>query len=218
MKFKVGNIVTLKHYSVDKINKGIISNTDGDNIVIKPEMEFSVFNYFNNDPVVLGYEEDNIINVCEGVVNKIDYKDNSVHLLVTNVESMKDKRITQRFPVSACAYLENNKNRSFSYIRNICLEGLSLCSKDEYHKNDIINVNTTIEYINFKFEARVIWKKQSNFGFEYGLNYHNVNDDFKDGIGECIDSLKYSQEYAIGKLKHDFESYKRVIVKKISMN
>mgnify|MGYP001484220800 FL=1 len=134
MKFKAGEIVTLKHYSVDNNNRGIISEAFNDGVVIKPEKDFLIYSFFDSDPVVIGYESENIINLCESTVSFIDYKDNSFTLTINNVQSIKNKRITQRFPVSLCAYIINDNAQIFSYIRNISLDGLSLCSKQEFKK------------------------------------------------------------------------------------
>ena len=74
MKLKVGEIVTLKHYSGKKINKGLVSDIQSNNVIVRPEKDFLIYSYFVDDPLVLGYENENIVNICEAVVTDINYK------------------------------------------------------------------------------------------------------------------------------------------------
>jgi hypothetical protein len=218
MKFKAGEIVTLKHYSIDNNNKGIISEAFSDGIVIKPEKDFLVYSFFDSDPVVIGYESENIINLCESTVSFIDYKENSFTLTINNIQSIKNKRITQRFPVSLCAYIINNNAQIFSYIRNISLDGLCLCSKQEFKKGDVFSINTRIANIELNFKAKIVWKNVSKVGFEYGLEFHSVNSEVSNTLERCIEILRRDQEIAVNRLKYDFEPLKRIIQRRVIMN
>ena len=218
MKFKAGEIVTLKHYSVDNNNRGIISEAFNDGVVIKPEKDFLIYSFFDSDPVVIGYESENIINLCESTVSFIDYKDNSFTLTINNVQSIKNKRITQRFPVSLCAYIINDNAQIFSYIRNISLDGLSLCSKQEFKKGEVFSIKTKIATIELNFKARIVWKNVSKVGFEYGLEFYAVSPEFSSTLERCIELLRLDQELAISRLKYDFEPIKRIIQRRAIMN
>lgn len=218
MKFKVGEVVTLKHYSVKKSNKGIISSAHDDSIIIKPERDFLVYSFFDSDPVVMGYESENMVNICEATINFVNHKDNSFGLTVNNIQTMTNKRITQRFPVSLCAYILNHNTRVFSYIRNISLDGLSLCSKQEFKNGDVFIINTRIENIELTFEGRVIWKKSGQIGFEYGLSYHSPSAEFGRTIERCLEFLSMDQEISVNRLKYEFEPMKRTIQHKVVMN
>ncbi|MFZ5987875.1 MAG: PilZ domain-containing protein [Bacillota bacterium] len=218
MKFKVGEVVTLKHYSGKKINKGLISNSHDNSLIVKPDKDFLVYSYFDNDPIVLGYENEELINICEGVITFLNYKENSFGLTVNNMQSITNKRITQRFPVSLCAYITHRNTRNFAYMRNISLDGLSLCTKHEFDKGEIFTIHTSIETIDLIFDARVIWKKTSIVGNEYGLEFHSVEEKFAEKIENCINLLRIEQENAIGRLKYEFESYKKILQSKAVMN
>ncbi|TYQ18333.1 UNVERIFIED_CONTAM: PilZ domain-containing protein [Acetivibrio alkalicellulosi] len=204
MKLKVGEIVTLKHYSGKKINKGLISSINDENIIVKPERDFLIYSFFDNDPVVLGYENENIVNICESIITGINYNQNTVAINIKSTHSLTNKRITQRFPVSLSAYLTHNNLRFFAYIRNISLDGLSLCCKHEHNKGDIVNIQTIIENKELVFDAKVMWKKIGKLGFEYGMGFHMVEEVFLDRIENCLQFLKMDQESAINKLKFDF--------------
>ena len=218
MKFKVGEIVTLKHYSIDNNNRGIVSETFSEGVIIKPEKDFLIYSFFDSDPVVIGYENENIINLCESTVSFIDYKENSFTLTINNIQSIKNKRITQRFPVSLCAYIINDNAQIFSYIRNISLDGLSLCSKQEFKKGDVFSINTKMANIDLNFKARIVWKNVSKVGFEYGLEFYSANPEFSDTLERCIELLRLDQELAVNRLKYDFEPIKRIIQRRVIMN
>lgn len=218
MKLKVGEIVTLKHYSAKKSNNGIISNSYDNNVVIKPERDFLIYSFFDSDPVVIGFDSENVVNICESTVKHVDYKENTFDLTINNVQSITNKRLTQRFPVSLCAYILNHNTRTFSYIRNISLDGFSLCSKQEFKKGEILTINTKIESIELTYDAQVIWKKISELGFEYGLVYYMPKAEFSKTIERCLEFLRTDQEISISRLKYEFEPLRRVNQKKVVMN
>lgn len=204
MKLKVGEIVTLKHYSGKKINKGLISDVESNNVVVRPEKDFLIYSYFIDDPLVLGYENENIVSICEAVVTDIDYNKNTISVNIKNIQTLTNKRITQRFPVSLSAYITNHNEKSFAYIRNISLDGLSICSKLEKNKGDIINVQTIIENKELIFDAKIMWKKPGKLGFEYGLVFESVGEEFVENLESCLLYLKMDQESALDRLKYDF--------------
>jgi hypothetical protein len=213
LKFKVGEIVTLKHYSGKKINKGLISDVQSDYIIIRPEKDFLIYSYFVDDPVVLGYENENIVNICEATVTDINYNKNTISVNIKNIQTLTNKRITQRFPVSLSAYITNDKEKSFAYIRNLSLDGLSICSKHEKNKGDVINIQTIVENKELVFDAKIMWKKPGKLGFEYGLVFDSVEEEFIEKIESCLQFLKMDQESAMDRLK-----YNRKMMTKSIMN
>jgi hypothetical protein len=218
MNLKVGEIVTLKHYSGKKINKGVISNIKENYLVIKPDKDFLIFNFFDNDPIVLGFEEENIVNICESTISNIDYQQNTFGLTVNNIVSITNRRITQRFPVSLCAYILDNEEKNFAYIRNMSIDGISICSKIEYEKGQTLTINTTVEDKNLEFDAQVVWKSDSKYGFEYGLEYVDNSPAIMENLEHCIEVLRLTQEFAVLMLKTQIESYRRIISNKLSKN
>lgn len=218
MKLKVGEIVTLKHYSGKKINKGLVSDVQSNNVIVRPEKDFLIYSYFVDDPLVLGYENENIVNICEAVVADIDYNKNTISVNIKNVQTLTNKRITQRFPVSLSAYITNDKEKSFAYIRNISLDGLSICSKQEKNKGDVINIQTIIENKELVFDAKIMWKKPGKLGFEYGLVFESVEQEFIENIENCLQYLKMDQESALDRLKYDFHIHNKKIMIRSIMN
>lgn len=218
MKLKVGEIVTLKHYSGKKINKGLISDVESNNVVVRPEKDFLIYSYFIDDPLVLGYENENIVSICEAVVTDIDYNKNTISVNIKNIQTLTNKRITQRFPVSLSAYITNHNEKLFAYIRNISLDGLSICSKLEKNKGDIINVQTIIENKELIFDAKIMWKKPGKLGFEYGLVFESVGEEFVENLESCLLYLKMDQESALDRLKYDFNVHKKRLITKSIMN
>jgi len=218
MNLKLGEVVTLKHYSGKKIHKGIVSNVNDNYFVIKPDKDFLIFNYFDNDPIVMGFEEEDNVSICESTISGIDYQQNTFGLTVNNVITITDRRVTQRFPVSLCAYILDSEEKNFAYIRNMSLDGLSLCSKVDYEIGQVLKVNTTIEDRNLEFESNIVWKNESKFGFEYGLEFKNLDKNIMNSIEHCIEVLRLTQEFAVVMLKTQYESYRRIVVNKLSKN
>lgn len=218
MNLKVGEVVTLKHYSGKKINKGVVSNINDNYFVIKPDKDFLIFNFFDNDPIVMGFEDENIVNICESTISGIDYQQNTFGLTVNNVISITDRRITQRFPVSLCAYILDKDEKNFAYIRNMSLEGLSVCSKVEYEHGQNLRINTTVEDKNLEFDANIVWKNESKFGFEYGLEYNKSDKAIMHNLEHCIEILRLTQEFAVVMLKTQYDSYRKIISNKLSKN
>lgn len=218
MNLKVGEVVTLKHYSGKKINKGVISGIDDNNFVIKPDKDFLIFNFFDNDPIVMGFEDENIVNICESTISSIDYQQSTFNLTVNNVVTITDRRITQRFPVSLCAYILNGAEKDFAYIRNISLDGISLCSKQEYELGHVLKINTTVEDRSLEFESTIVWKNDSKYGFEYGLEYSQADDTVMQNLEHCIEILRLTQEFAVVMLRTQYDSYRRIVLNKHAKN
>ncbi|MDQ2085807.1 PilZ domain-containing protein [Herbivorax sp. ANBcel31] len=218
MKFKVGEVVTLKHYSGKKINKGLINSVQDDIIIVRPERDFLIYSYFADDPVVLGYENEDIVNICESTITGINYNNNTIAISIKNIQSLTNKRITQRFPVSLSAYITSKNDKAFAYIRNLSLDGLSICSKHEKNKGDVINVQTIVENKELDFDAKIMWKKSGKLGFEYGLVFDSVEEEFVEKIESCLQFLKLDQESAMNRLKYDFNLYNRKMMAKSIMN
>ena len=152
------------------------------------------------------------------IINLINYNDNTFTSEIRYMESLVNRSITQRFPVSLFAYIYHDNIKNFAYIRNLSLNGLSLCTKQVFEKGRILKINTSIEDKAISIDAKVLWSKESTHGFEYGFEYTNVKEDFLKGIEHCILLLKNDHESAIGQLKYEFESLKRVLTRKINMN
>ena len=63
-----------------------------------------------------------------------------------------------------------------------------------------------------------MWKKPGKLGFEYGLVFESVGEEFVENLESCLLYLKMDQESALDRLKYDFNVHKKRLMTKSIMN
>ena len=168
MKLRPGNIVSISHYSESIPFQSIVLEVLDNEVLLKLPENFSIYNLFEDDPVVMGFQIGLDIYAAECTIRLINPKDNSVALKIQNIEQIREKRIFQRFPVSLYADMKpKDGERKVAYVRNLSLEGLSLISKSEFVEGDDIAFDTYIDNRVLRLNGTVMWKEKSPRNFQY---------------------------------------------------
>jgi len=202
MDLKLGDIVSLVHYSQSIPFQSIVLGVFDNEVLLKLDKTFSIYNLFENDPVVMGYKTGFDIYVAECSIRLINTKDSSVALKIENIEHIKEKRIFERFPVSLYADMKLQDGiREMAYVRNISLDGLYIVSKKELSEGDNLILDTYIDNRTLTLAGAVMWKDKSSRNFQYGIKtiYHDFTT--KNSLKVYLGILKDEQENAVMKLK-----------------
>ena len=202
MKIKPGDIVSVAHYSEINPFQSVVLEVSENEVLLNLPKKFSVYNLFEGDPAVLGFQTGLDIYAAECSIQSINAKNSSVALRIDNTEHIKEKRIFERFPVSLYAdMIPQDGVKKVAYIRNISLDGLSIVSKSDLSVGEKISFDTYIDNRVLKFSGTVMWKVKSSGNFQYGIK--TIFEDFntKNSLRLYLNILKDEQERCIMSMK-----------------
>lgn len=202
MELKSGDIVSLAHYSESTPFKSVVLKVLDNEVLLNLPKNFSVYNLFEDDPVVLGFQSGSGICAAECSIRIINPKDSSVAVKVDNIEHIKEKRIFERFPVSLYAdmKLQEDGKRKVAYVRNISMDGLSIVSKSEFSEGEEIAFDVYIDNRVLRLSGNVMWKERSSVNFQYGIKTIYQDFNVKNSLNLYLNILKGDQEKAIANL------------------
>ena len=148
------------------------------------------------DPIVLVfYDQSKQLQTLPADISQIDRQSAAITALVREKEIEEERRIFERYPVS----LEVSARKKFSskrlrlIVKNISLYGMGAVSQSELEVDEPIDIDLITERSMFFFSGKVVWKKNLNKYFEYGLQYTLYDVATKNLLEEFL--LKQKSEY-----------------------
>jgi hypothetical protein len=197
MNLMPGGIVSIRHYSVMNHVKSVINSVESENVIcVKLSREFASFNFFEGDPIVLGYEYQNEVFGVSAIITSINSKQGIMKINISNISSITNKRFSERFPISiyADAKAKESSKKEIAIAKDISLKGLRMCSKADFTLDEELEVHLYMDKVVIFLTANVIWKMKNPFNIDYGLeiilmDYHNQN-----LIKQTLKMLKKEQE------------------------
>jgi hypothetical protein len=202
MKLKMGDIVSIKHYSGFEIFNSIVLDSDNEIIIIKTTENFSNLNIFTGDPIVLGFSYKTEVYICECIIQKINVIDGLSDIKIMSEKKVTDSRLHERFPVSLFAEINDIENEKCHtvLIRNISVSGLMIISKENFDLDSIVDLSIFIENNIIKTMGQIVRKNEHAYSFEYGIKLIFKDLSSKNIIEKYILYLKDEQFQAIDKL------------------
>jgi Tfp pilus assembly protein PilZ len=194
MNFNTGEIVTLRHFSGKNLHRSVIITSDDYKVSLKPAKEFIIFNYFENDPIVLGYRYNNEVYIGEGTILGLNYRNAVVDIKVNSLQLTEEKREYERFPTSLCAHITCSTDKSIAYIRNISNAGMSVCSRTGYEEGQEIEIEMNLKEHLLSVKAQVIWKQRGINDYEYGIKMVGMDFAKKEILNKYLEGLEAEQE------------------------
>lgn len=200
---KVGDIISVRHYSGINPLKSIVLSMEGDTVKLKLIKDFTVLNFLEGDPMVFGIESHGEIHMVGCNIVKINCKDGIVETTIDKVDSGANQRMHERFPVSLYADIRAKliKKKHLTVIKDISFYGMLIYCKSEFRIAEQLEVDIYMEKTMVFLKCEIIRKKQSSNYIEYGLRilYESVNS--MNYIKEYLRRLKHDQEESIRKMK-----------------
>jgi hypothetical protein len=148
------------------------------------------------DPVVLiFYDQEKQLQTIPADVSRIDRSSAIVTALVREKEIMEERRIFERYPVS----LEVSARKKFSskrlrlIVKNISLYGLGSVSQADLEVDEPVDIDLITDRSMFYFNGKIVWKKNLDKCFEYGLQFTLYDVATKNQLEEFL--LKQKSEY-----------------------
>ncbi len=202
MNIKPGEVVSIRHCSGTKLFKSIVLEATEENLSIKLFEEIALLNCSEGDPVVLGFEVDDEIYMASCNILEMDKKDNKLMLKIDNFETLTNKRLYQRFPVSFYADVKigESQKKHLVLVKNISLNGLMINTKSDFPLYQELKFEMHLD-VKLHLKATIIRKSKDQHYYEYGLKiiYSDVNT--PKVLKKLILILKQEQEDFIKKMK-----------------
>jgi len=123
------------------------------------------------DPVVVISNDAGNITAAAGDVTDIDSASKSITLSIRNEEVPEERRVFDRYPASLMVSARKKylNKRIYMLVKNLSLYGMGVISEVELDEEESIDIDLITEKNMFYFSGKVIWKKQLDNIFEYGL-------------------------------------------------
>jgi hypothetical protein len=191
MELKTGCIVSIKHYSGINHFRSIVVDINDNIIKLRLTKGFAASNFFEGDPLVLGYDIKNEVYVCECEILSLNTSLNIVEAVIIESRIITDKRSVERYPVSLYGDVYNKDNSSMDtiLIKNISSNGMSICSKMEYEIGKEMEFSIYIDNTILDVVANIIWKLDHTQLIEYGLVLKQGDIDTHNAIQQYIEIL-----------------------------
>lgn len=204
MRLKVGDVVSIRHFSGTKLFKSLVLELDGDSLWVKLVEDITLLNCSTGDPIVLGYELEDEIYMSSCTFLDMDKSKNKLKVKIDNFEATTNKRLFVRFPVSiyAEATIGQSKTKKLTMVKNISFNGMMIHSKHDFPLYQELKFALHVG-ITIKLKAIVIRKTKDTHNYEYGLKIVYTDVHTPDLLKSYLVLLKREQEEFIKKFKED---------------
>lgn len=200
---KVGEIASICHYSGKTWFKSVVLQVEKDLLVVKLVKEFVILNFLENDPVVLGYEENDEVFIAGCIVKGIDPDCSYIKLKVESVRSLKEQRECERFPVSFYAKIkcDDSDKINVATIKNMSFDGLMINTAADFplKKNIEVTIYPTFQEVKIdedvdktviSLRSDIVRKEAFTRYFEYGLKITNIDAQNQNLLRLYLQSIK----------------------------
>jgi hypothetical protein len=203
MNIKSGEIVSIRHCSGTKLFKSIVLESIEDTLSVKLFEEIALLNCSEGDPVVLGFEYDSQVYMASCNILELDKKENTLDIKVDNFETITNKRLYERFPVSfyADVRIGESQKKNLVLVKNISLNGLMINTKLDFPLYQELKFEMHLD-IKIHLKATIIRKTKDAHNNEYGLKIVYTDVNTPKLLKKLILILKQEQEEFIKKMKN----------------
>lgn len=202
MKLKVGELVSIRHFSGTKLFKSLVLELNGDVVWIKLVEDIALLNCSTGDPIVLGHESENEVYISSCTFLDINKSKNALKIKIDNFETTTNKRLFVRFPVSiyAEATIGQSKVKNLAIVKNISFNGMMIHSKHDFPLYQKLKFKLHAG-ITISLKAIVIRKTKDTHNYEYGLKIVYTDVHTPNLLKKYLILLKEEQETFVRKFK-----------------
>jgi hypothetical protein len=164
-------VVTVRHYSLLNVFKGIVRDVVDDMVTLSLAKEVSVTRFLEGDPIVVAFDENESINITGGILTRLNVTDGNLEFKMDTMEEEAKNRYYERCPVSLYADLKLNDigKKCFGLIKDISYYGLLIFSKEDLFKGQKMDLDIYLVRDIMSLKAEVTRKVQGAMYYEYGL-------------------------------------------------
>ncbi|HOM01834.1 MAG TPA: PilZ domain-containing protein [Acetivibrio sp.] len=204
MEIRVGDLVSIRHFSGTKLFKSLVLESNNNVILLKLMEDVALLNCSKGDPVVLGSESENNVYISSCTTLNTDKQQNTLELKIDNYETTSNKRLFVRFPVSlyAEARIGQSTKKYLTIIKNISFNGMMIHTKEDFPLFQELKFDIRAE-IPIHLKATIIRKVKDEYNYEYGLKINYTDVHTPNLLKKYLILLKKEQEEFIKKFKEE---------------
>ena len=182
-KLAVNDIVAVNHYSKSNYFMGSVEKSDENTLVLKIDPAVNISNFFENDPIVIGYKNEDKCFISSYRILSMNIKNRTVKIKFNFIHNLIVKSLTEKYPISS--YVDGKEiisNKKFSAaIRNININQMTIYSRNEFEIGEKLEFYMPVFENIANIKADVIEKHTRSQGFEYkiSINYSNFDNNRK---------------------------------------
>lgn len=195
MDFKVGDMISVRHYSGSDLSKAIVIEKNFDIISIKLSKRATALRIQKGEPIVIGFESKNMVYISSCTVMSVEEDEKMLSLRADSIETLANKRLFERFPVSFESKIKigSSKTEYFSLIKNISFSGMLVVSREDFPLYQELKFDLDIGEV-LELKAVIIRKDKESENYEYGLKIVYTDPTTPTKIKKHLHKLKSEQE------------------------
>lgn len=204
MNLKPGEVLAVRHYSIVSIISSRVVDVDNDIITIKLTKDFLKKSHLSQgDPIVLGYESEDNINVLGCNILSIDLSEGYAVVKVDNITNCENRRTRERFPISLYADLifHMTKSKDTVILKNLSVYGMLVYTKSHFALDQSIEIHIYTQTDIVFIKGLIVRKAEGQYFNEYGIGIKYEDMKSKSMLEDYIKKLKLSYEYQIRRMK-----------------
>ncbi len=204
MDIKIGEIVSLQHYSNRNPISTLITGIEDNLLTVKLTKDLTSLTCLDGDVMVLGYEYNKHIVTLSCIVHSIKPLDEAMTLRMDYIEINPDERSQERFQVSLYANARTKFLRSscLANVKNISMGGMMICTKTDLSLDHELEIDLFIEKNTIPFSASIAWKLQDYSGYQYALKTKFKDECNRETLQNYLNTLKTEREEFVKSLKY----------------
>jgi len=202
MELKVGELVSIRHFSGTKLFKSLVLESSDDTLLVRFIEEVTLLNCSEGDPIVLGSEFENEVYISSCTILRIDKAQNCIQLKIDSYETAANKRLFVRFPVSvyAEAQIGESQKKHLTMVKNISFNGMMIYSKTDFPLYQELKFDI-LAGVTIHLKATIIRKVKDTYNYEYGLKIVYTDVHTPNLLKKYLLLLKKEQEDFLKKFK-----------------
>ncbi len=176
MNIKPGQVITIRHYSLLNVFKGVVLDTQVNTVIVKLPKEALKATFTKGDPLVAAYESEDTIEITGGRLMDFNPGREQISFIADLPEEGVKLRFYERFPVSLYAdfKLVEGGKKYFALVKDISEHGILIYSKDSFFKGQRLNIDIFLTRDIMTLTAEIVRKTEGQDYIEYGLKIrHN---------------------------------------------
>lgn len=171
MIIKPGVVVTIRHYSMLNVFKGIVQNVFDNIVTLSLSKEVSVTRFLEGDPIVVAFEGHENVKIIGGILTRLNIAEELLDFAMDVMDEEAKNRIYERCPVSLYSdfKLSDTGKKCFGLIKDISYYGLLVLSKEDLDRGQRMDLDIFLVRDIMSIKAEVIRQIQGTMYLEYGL-------------------------------------------------
>lgn len=173
MNIKQGYEISIRHYSMLNVFKGIVLDVQENAVTIKLPKECLRTSFLKGDPLVVAYEADGSVEIMGGKIVDFSHEDERLIFVEDQLDDGVKMRSYVRFPVSLYADFRladcGGSKKCFALVKDISEYGLLIYARESFFKGQKLNFDIFLTRDILSLTAEIVRKVEYDGYFEYGL-------------------------------------------------